>query len=270
MPSPVRIAAVRYLNTAPLIEGVDKLPEVAIRTAAPSAIAGMLERDEADVGLVSLVDAVRSAVPLALLPVGMIGCDGPTLTVRVFSRRPLGEMRTLHADPDSHTSVILSQVVLAARGVRPVIARLDPSASLPDAALLIGDKVVTAAPPAEAFPHQLDLGEAWHQLTGLPFVYAMWMCRGERAGEAEIQRTAMLLDRQRRHNATRLGWIVQRRAAEAGWPVDLALHYVRDLLRYEPGPRHRAAIEDFLSRAQGAGLLPGGTPLWASVGGGVE
>ena len=51
------------------------------------------------------------------------------------------------------------------------------------ARLLIGDKVVTDAPPTDRYPHQMDLGEAWKDLTGLPFVYAMWMCRGPRTGD---------------------------------------------------------------------------------------
>src|SRR5438552_983319 len=105
---PVRLACVRYLNTIPLIEGLEKLPAVRLLPTVPSRIAGMVASGEADLGLCSLVDAAGSEAPLALVPAGMIGCDGPTLTVRLFSSVPLGEVRVLHADTDSHTSVALA------------------------------------------------------------------------------------------------------------------------------------------------------------------
>jgi hypothetical protein len=54
----------------------------------------------------------REDAGLVMLPVGMIGCDGATLTVRVFSRVPMEKVREVHADTDSHTSVVLCRVVL--------------------------------------------------------------------------------------------------------------------------------------------------------------
>lgn len=256
-----RLAVVRYLNTAPLVEGLEKLPGVRLIPAAPSAIAGMVDRGEADVGLVSLVDAVR--LGLALVPVGMIGCDGPTLTVRVFSSVPIDQIRELHADPESHTSVVLAQILLAWRGVKPRIVERDGKADWPEAVLLIGDKVVNAAPPRDRYPHELDLGDAWKAATGMPFVYAMWACRADRVAEPIVSEMASLLDRQRRHNATRLEWIVRRRAAGAGWPEELALRYVRDLLRYTPTPESVAGMGRFVETGAGLGLLPEGGLRWA-------
>jgi chorismate dehydratase len=127
---------------------------------------------------------------------------------------------------------------------------------------MIGDKVVTDSPPAVRFPHQLDLGEAWRKLTGLPFVYAMWMCRADRATDPTIATAAALLDRQRRHNATRLDWIVHTRAPHAGWPIDLATQYVGELLRYQVGSREREAVHTFLGMAAELKLLPATTPTW--------
>jgi len=271
----VRLACVRYLNTAPLIEGLEKVAGVALLPAAPSAIAGMVLGSEADLGLCSIVDGARgvgepSDGGLALVPAGMIGCDGPTLTVRLHSAVPLARLGVLHADVESHTSVVLAQVVLAlAHGARPAIAGFDASAggAWPEAVLLIGDKVVTGAPPAARYPYQLDLGEAWKELTGLPFVYAMWMCRAAEGGSARIATAAAVLDRQRRHNATRLEWIVGRRAAAAGWPAPLARRYLGELLRYEVGPRERAGVARFLSEAVRLGLIAGDRTAWADVGG---
>lgn len=276
-----RIACVRYLNTVPLIEGLEKLPSVELLPTVPSRIAGMVASGEADVGLVSLIDAARSEVPLALLPVGMIGCDGPTLTVRLFSAVPLGQVRRLHVDTDSHTSAALAQILLARlHGVRPEVVGFDARERVPvgggpigtdpdldqawpETVLLIGDKVVTDAPPMERYPHQLDLGEAWKGLTGLPFVYALWMCRADRAGDAAVALAADILDRQRRRNALRLGWIAATAAAEHRWPEDLAGRYLGSLLRFKVGEREREGARRFLDEAAALGLVERRELLWA-------
>lgn len=275
---PIRVACVRYLNTVPLIEGLDKLRGLTLTPVVPAGIARMVASDEADIGLVSLVDAARANDPgLALLPVGMIGCDGPTLTVRVFSSVPMDQVRELHADTDSHTSVILAQLLFAKlHGIRPTVIDFDARERMPVGAqhsarstehsldeawpetlLLIGDKVVNDSPPAVRYPHQLDLGEAWHRLTGLPFVYAMWACRADRADSPEIRLGAQLLERQRCHNQTRIDWIVAKHAPEHRWPLDLAGKYLGSDLRFEVGPREREAAERFIAESAALGLIHG-------------
>lgn len=269
---PVRIGFVKYLNTLPLIEGLEACAALRLMAAPPSALAGMLARAEVDLALASLVDFARAgrsddAPPLALMPCGMIGCDGPTLTVRVFSKVPLDRVCRLHADTDSHTSVILAQVIFARRwGLRPDVAAFDHGIALrsiahsgPATVLLIGDKVVTDAPPASLYPHQLDLGEAWRDLTGLPFVYAMWMARRadlEGPRDRDLRSAADLLDRQRRRNLARIDWILGRHADERGWTLDLARRYVTEHLRYEVIDRARAGAETFLRMAAELGLVP--------------
>lgn len=275
---PIRVGCVKYLNTLPLIEGLASCLDLSLVTAVPSRLIDLLLSDQIDIGLVSLIDAVRSPEPLVLLPVGMIGCDGPTLTVRLFSSVPLDRVLQVHADTDSHTSVCLMQVVLHRMfGTHPKIVAFDAREHMavrvaghgtsvheplplsesewPESLLLIGDKVVTDSPPAVRYPHQLDLGEAWKELTGLPFVYATWMCRESRADESGVRLAADLLDRQRRHNATRLDWIVGSRFKERAWPEDLARHYVGSLLRYDVGEKERASVTEFLNGAAELGLV---------------
>lgn len=291
--APVRVLAVRYLNTVPLIEGLEKARELELRTAVPSRIAPAIRAGEADIGLASLIDA--AATPpgepdLALLPVGMIGCDGPTLTVRLFSSAPLGELHTVHADTDSHTSVVLCRVLLHRLfGVKVNVVEYDAreriavtapsqpsppdhdagSGEWPEALLMIGDKVVTDSPPAVRYPHQMDLGEAWKSLTGLPFVYATWMCRAADLdttnGAARLGLAASLLDRQLRHNLTRLNWVIDVKAPEHRWPTDLARRYIAQLLRYQLGERERAGAERFIAEAASIGLVPARSLRWADL-----
>ncbi len=311
----VRIGTVKYLNTLPLIEGLAANRDVEVVSAVPAKLGAMLAGGEVDVALASIVDFATSPVPLSMLPVGGIGCDGPTLTVRLFSQVPLERVDTLHADTDSHTSVLLARVLLNrcfGRDVRVVdfdarervsvgeSATAKPahparkagtsdeeslhsrlsSASLPKARsptepgegaewpqtlLLIGDKVVTDSPPAVRYPHQLDLGEQWKAWTGLPFLYAVWMCRAADEDGLRIKTTAALLDRQRLRNVMRTSWLIDRAVDERRWPRDLAVRYVTDYLRYEVGPRQREAVARFLAECAALRLLPALEPRWAGM-----
>jgi chorismate dehydratase len=184
----------------------------------------------------------------------------------------------VHADSDSHTSVVLCRVLLhALHGLTPEVVGFDArervavgsggaSEEWPETLLLIGDKVVTDSPPAVRYPYQLDLGEAWKALTGLPFVYAVWMCRAADAGSARVRTIASVLDRQRRHNLMRMDWIIATQAAEHRWPADLAQRYLGRLLRYEVGPREREAAGVFLGMAADLGLVERRALVWAEAG----
>ncbi len=277
---PVRVGCVSYLNTLPLIEGLEKCPELALVPAVPARLIDLLADRKVDIGLVSLVDTQRSTEPLDLIPAGMIGCDGPTLTVRLYSAVPLEQLTRVHADAESHTAVCLMRLLLArVHGVRPEIIEFNTRERVaggaemlewPEAVLMIGDKVVTDSPPAVRYPHQLDLGEAWKAMTGLPFVYAVWTCREADAGSDAVRLAASLLDRQRRHNATRLGWLATNRAASRGWPADLARRYLSDMLRFDVGPEgsaYRRAIDLFLDQAHAEGFIPRRRPVrWLELG----
>ncbi len=256
---PCTIAAVRYLNTVPLIEGLDALAGVELVRAAPSQIGAMIRSGEAELGLASVIEASDFANELVMVPAGMIGCDGPTMTVRLFSATPLQEITEVHADTDSRTSVMLCRVLLNRMfGIEPRVVEFDARERVvvsgglamnewPRTLLLIGDKVVTDSPPAVRYPHQLDLGNAWKEMTGLPFVYAMWMCRRARAASDAIATAAAILDRQVRHNLTRLDWIIREYAPRHRWPIDLATRYLSELLRFRVGEREKEAVARFFA-----------------------
>lgn len=269
-----RVGAVEYLNTAPLIEGLARVEGLELVPMVPAAIGPALAAGEIDLGLVSVIDVARSPEPLTILPVGMIGCDGPTLTVRVSSRVPVDRIETVHADTESHTSVALCRIIFErAHGRRVSIEPLDAAGvspgELPDTVLRIGDKVVTRPLAGEGFGYELDLGEAWHAWTGLPMVYAAWACRSQALdGEdrSRLQMAAALLDRQRRHNAGRLDWIASRWAAARGWPLDIARAYLSTMLRYDLDARARAGLARFLEESAGLGLVDSpAVALWDSA-----
>lgn len=254
----IRLGCVSFLNSKPLIDGIETLGDVDVELAVPSVLLDELLSGQVDMALCPVINYQQSPEPLAIVPVGGIGCAGPTLTVRLFSRVPFEQIRHVCADTDSHTSVTLTQVVLHRMTGQSVdvepLKRDDLNMAWqarPPAMLLIGDKVVTHSPPADDYPWQLDLGEAWQQQTGMPFVFATWMALPDTAlGEVPAK-----LDGLRRWNAERLDAIVEHYAAEIGWPAELARQYLGRLLRYHVGPVELNAMEQFWHEAHALGLI---------------
>ena len=248
------VAAVSFLNAQPLIDGLESDPTVSLTTDVPSQLLEALLTAQARIALCPVIDFQVAESELCIVPVGAIGSDGPTHTVRVFSRLPIKDLDRVHTDSDSHTSVALLEVVLEAiHGRRPELAALKPDApggrTLPEAVLLIGDKVVRDEPDSGLYPYQLDLGEAWKQLTGLPFVFATWFARaGDDLGELPAK-----LRECRKRNSLRIPEIVSAHAD--GWPPDLAARYLGEILHYELGDRELEAIELFWSHCHALGII---------------
>ena len=171
--APFRVGSVGYLNAVPLTRGLEE--EVVYAT--PAKLAEMLQRDELDAGLVSVVEVLFHD-RYDILDDIAIASLGEVQSVLLAHRKPISEMTEVFCDPASLTSVQLLRVLLAERGLKPEFKRLASYdfAALPDYALLIGD-------PALDFvlaPHQhevWDLGAAWYEMTNLPFVYAVWALR---------------------------------------------------------------------------------------------
>ena len=263
----LRVGCVSFLNARPLIEGFDSKDgrsPVELTLNVPSGLLADLEAGRTDVALCPVIDFYRSRVPLQIVPAGGIASLDTTLTVKLCSRVPIDSIERIYADTDSHTSVALMQIVLVERyGLRPQIiaynarerTALDRPADRPEAVLLIGDKVVAADTPS--YPHELDLGQAWHELTNLPFVFAVWMSRrGAALGELP-----QILNARRIANARQLDAIVRKHAQAHGWSQPLATHYLKDLLRYEIGPAQLQAIEVFAAKAHRLGLIERLEPL---------
>jgi len=171
--APFRVGSVPALNTVPLNRGL----EDELIYAPPSQLAEMLRRDELDAALVSIVEPLLTGRYDILDGIG-VAALGEVRSVFLAHRCPLEEIREVFCDPASLTSVQLLKILLAERGLSPDFKPL-PSydfSQLPDYALLIGDKALDLA--LGPHDHQIwDLGQAWFELTGLPFVFAAWSLR---------------------------------------------------------------------------------------------
>jgi chorismate dehydratase len=164
---------VGYLNTVPLTRGLEE--EVLYNT--PAMLAQMLQRDELDAALVSVVEVLFTE-RYDILDSIAIASLGEVKSVLLAHRGPIEEAREVFCDTASLTSVELLRVLLAERGLKPRFKAL-PSydfSALPDYALLIGNPALDF----QRAPHEhqvWDLGAAWYELTRLPFVYAVWALR---------------------------------------------------------------------------------------------
>lgn len=266
---PVRLGVVSFVNTLPLIDGLERLADIELRHSVPSLLVDQLLRDEVDIALCSSIDYQRSSVPLVVLPCGLLGCEGATMTVRLYSSIPIERISRVYCDTDSHTSIALMSIVLREQyGISPERVDYDARERVasnkpldwPEAMLLIGDKVVTDSPPAIRHPYQLDLGAAWHEMTGLPFVFALWMAKAD-TDPTRLAVAHDVLDHQRRHNRERIDSMIHRRAVARGWPRDLAEEYLKQRLVYAFTEARREAVEEFFRRAAEAGLIPSHRPL---------
>lgn len=171
----LRAGSVPYLNAAPLVRGL----EGRLRLLPPSRLAAELRAGRLDAGLVSVTEPLLHDGYDILDGFG-VASDGEVFSVFLAHRGRLEDVRQVRCDTASLTSVNLLRVLLAERGLHPAFEPLGSvdDAAREDAVLLIGD-------PAIAFrrgkpEHTIwDLGAAWRERTGLPFVYAMWALRRE-------------------------------------------------------------------------------------------
>ena len=170
----------------------------------------------------------------------------------------------LACDTDSHTSVALARVILAERyGIRPEFTELPVGADAPHGAarLLIGDKVICEEPAG--LPYQLDLGEAWKEMTGLPFMFAVWTARPGPAGaEPDLGDLPARLESAKREGLAHVDEILTRFARPRGWPHDTARRYLTEYLKFDVGLRQLQAIRLFHQLAARHGAIEGPpTPL---------
>jgi len=254
----VRIGVVSFLNARPLVAGLEQVRNWTLHPAPPSQLVDRVASDEVDLALCSSVDLLTAPFEPAWLASTPLGCCGATQTVRLFARGPIDRVCRIHCDTDSHTSIALLRILLAEYW--ETTAEIVPlhEAGDVEAKMLIGDKVVDRALDRESWPVQIDLGEAWFDHVGLPFVFAVWM--GKASNSVRIQRAGRLIDRQFRLNRTRIGHVVTQAAADLGWSTKAATEYLRSHIRYTFGEREMEGLQAFLARCRMLGVADRDVP----------
>lgn len=257
----IRIGAVSYLNSKPLVEDLSLLlPTAEVSLDYPSHLADDLAADRIDVGLIPSVEAFRDP-DYEILSDACVATRGPVHSVKLYSRIHPGFIRTLALDEGSRTSAALARIMLHERfGVTPELRPLPLGKSVEhsdaDAIVVIGDRAMK--PVEESFDTVWDLGEEWAEWTGLPFVFAMWVGRAGSNCGADLVRG---LGKARDIGVSRLDRIAARESAQLGIPVESAEKYLKENLHFRLGSAERSGLRLFQELAVQLGLAPEGVDL---------
>jgi chorismate dehydratase len=228
----------------------------------PSRLASQLAAGDLDVALIPSVEYLRGARQgYEIIPSFAIAAHGPVRSVKLFSRVPWRSVDRLALDAGSRTSQALARIWLDARhGVRPGrveelplgVSALESSA---DAVLVIGDRAMRV--PSDSFCDVVDLGEAWHTLTGLPFVFALWVARRG----VDLGDLPQSLSESRAQGLAHADLLAQQHGPRLGLDFTTCYDYLTRILSYDLGEPEIAGLNRFAAMAASLGLAPEGVSL---------
>lgn len=177
----IQITAVSYLNTKPLLYGLFKseiAKDIELQLDIPSECARKLVEGEVDLGLVP-VAIIPEIAEAQIISDYCIGAEGAVKTVGIFAHRPLEELTDIYLDFHSRTSVELVQILMQQHwklspNFIPASEGYIDHIKGSTGGVIIGDRTMGLH---DTFPYFYDLGSAWMDYTGLPFVFAAWVSR---------------------------------------------------------------------------------------------
>jgi len=239
----VRVGAVSYLNTKPLIYGIEKgmiKEEADLLIDYPSKIASMLLEDEIDVGLVP-VAIIPEMKEYHIISDYCIGSVGKVASVCLFSEVPLNKIKTILLDYQSRTSVALLKVLIRDFWEIKVLfentsGNYQTKISGTTAGLVIGDR---ALQQRKISPFIYDLGEEWKKFTGLPFVFAAWISNKKLDADF-IQK----FNEANAFGLNKIDEVVNQNPYEV---FDLH-HYYTDCISFEMDEKKKKGLEIFLKK----------------------
>lgn len=267
---------IQFLNCLPLYWGLVRsgaLLDVELTKDTPDRLNDMLVAGDLDIGPISLVEYLRHAEQLLLLPDLAVGSDGPVLSVNLVSQAPLHALdgRRVALGSTSRTSVLLARMWLAeVHGVSPDYFVCPPDLTTmmleADAAVLIGDAALRAGFDAPRRGLDVyDLGQVWRDWTGLPMVFAVWAVRRDyaQAHPGLVKDVHEAFVRSRDEALANVEQVAARAARWEQFDAATLATYFRTL-DFSLGPRQVAGLVEFSRRGASAGALTGPvTPTFA-------
>jgi len=273
-PSRLRIAAIGFLNPAPLMWDFEHEPlqsQLALRyridRMTPAECADRLAKGAADLGLVPIA-ALASNPDLRILPGCVIASKGRVRSLLLVRRanRSLQEIRSVAADTASRATLAYTRILFQAWGndgvaFRPAVANLDAMLAQADAAILIGDPALLAleerASRLERTGEELvyhDLAEEWHALTGLPFVSAVWC--GTSRGGATVEGIEQDFIQSRDHGLQNINALATEWSSRIAIPEATIRAYLTNNIHYVLDEECMEGMRVFFRMAAEAGVLP--------------
>ena len=251
----VRLGAVSYLNTRPLVEGLAGRPDVALRFDVPARCADLVEAGDVDLGLVPIIEYARHD-DYAVVPDVSIASVGAVDSVALFTRKPIAQVRSIALDTSSRTSAGLTRLLCARHwGIAPAFVQAAPDIramlATADAALLIGDPALFLD-PAAVDAEKIDLGLAWRAMTGLPFVWAVWAGRAGAASPAVCR----LLYETRLRGVAAVDAIARRERPDDPAAQAVVARYLRETITYGLEGQLIAGAQAYFDGLAGEGIIP--------------
>lgn len=268
--APLRVSVVRYLNTAPLVWGLERGPSrqrFELSYTVPASCAEALRSGRADIGIIPAIE-YQTIPGLKVIPGIAIASERRVESVLLVSRGPARWAKRVALDTSSRTSAALVKILFARHWRREpeyVEAKPDLAAMLEqaEAALVIGDPALRFGlrAPHTQLPdltnlHVYDLAEEWWRLTNLPFVFAFWAVRAEAVRSPQAARALVKTFRESRDTGLRhLEEIAHQAAGRLELPGGRLERYLRASITYRLDAPHLAGLESFYRAAHELGLL---------------
>ncbi len=250
----IRLGAVSYLNTRPLVYGLEhQADRFSLRFDVPARCAELLHANDVDLGLIPSIEYPGHGY--RIVPGVSIASDGPVASVAIFSKVPTDQICSIALDTSSRTSIALLRVLCARRfAIEPRLVRMPPDLMRMvgecDASLVIGDNALFTDHEALGLK-KIDLGEEWSGMTGLPFVYAFWAGRPDVVAPADTAALQQARDEGLTATAT-IGRQSFPDDADRAARADL---YLRENVKYALGEAEVAGLRRFFELAADVGIL---------------
>ena len=264
--SRLKISAISYLNTAPLLwdfehgePGAPARQAFDISYTIPSACAQALRDGTADIGIIPA--AAYATIPdLAIIPDVAIASRRAVRSILLISKVPVEQIRTVALDTSSMTSVALAKILFAKwlggeREYASLAPDLETMLAKCDAALLIGDPALQVDRTRYL---TIDLAEEWIARTGKSFVFAFWAIRKQALAGRDAAAIAEVFQKSRDRGLApeNLEVIAQEWAPRLGLTVEIVRVYLTHNIHYYLDPPCLEGLELFYRLGGEIGALP--------------
>ena len=263
---PVNLGRISYINVAPVYYGLDnglKPDWLNIVSAPPSILNDMMAKNELDISPVSSVAYAKHQDEWLLLPDLSIACFGRVMSVILVSKKPFENLtnnKVIITDSSAAAAELL-KLLFSIKRVKPVFETMpiqcpDEIKKFADAALIIGDKALKEKWHVH-FDHIYDLGQMWLELTGLPFVFALWVVRKSFADKKPevVSSIIKLFNISKKQGKKNLEDIAQKASEILGIDIDICRKYY-ELLNYNLDPLQFKGIRTFFDKLYHEKILP--------------
>lgn len=254
----IKLGCVPYFNAKPLIHGL-KTPNsgnIKLIYAIPSRLAGMILSGKVDTAIMPSVELARHP-ELKYLKGMCISSKGEAESVVFWHRRPIEKLKTIYLDPDSMTSNSLLRIILRKRYGLSNLKFLKKAilpGNLPAEScgcLMIGDRCLREnLKRHDRTIARMDLGREWHEFTGLPFIFALWIHKKNIRNSVKKQLEESLWS-----GLEAISSIAERESSRLKLPVSYCRKYLTKNIRYKLEKDEKKGLEKFLRLVSGYCML---------------